>query len=133
MKKNLRKSIALGICSAAIISQHHAAFAGSTAETIQLKDMQMSEKELAFEHKLTDHAIETFIQMNHEQRSMAMQIANHACSGKNNCKGQGNCKSDKNSCKGQNACKGQGSCKVAAEDAVMMAKKRTQFNAKDLK
>ncbi len=126
MKENVRRCVALGVYTAAMLSQNPALFAGAKAEDVQMQDMDMSRSDLEFQGKLSGDAVETYILMSNPERRMAMQIASHGCKGKNSCKGQGGCKSESNSCKGQNSCKGKGSCKVSASDAVMMAKKRAQ-------
>ncbi|MCE5294065.1 MAG: hypothetical protein LLF94_05570 [Chlamydiales bacterium] len=74
MNKNLSSNILLAVFAAAIMTQSPMIFAGSKAEDVQIQDMKMTEKELAFQHKLTDHAVESFIQMNHAQRAKAMEI-----------------------------------------------------------
>ncbi len=127
MKKNLRKSIVVGVCTAAIMSQQVLAFAGTTPSQGQVADTSMTSDEQNFANKLSNGAKDAFMKMNSKDRAMCMQCANHSCKGQNACKGQGGCKSDKNSCKGQNACKGQGSCKMTANDSVMMCKKRSSM------
>ena len=75
MHKYLSSNILLAVFAAAIMTQSPMIFAGSKAEDVQLQDMKMTEKELAFQHKLTDRAVESFILMNHTQRTKAMQIS----------------------------------------------------------
>lgn len=124
MKKNLRKKMILGVASAAFMSAQVLAYADSLPQSEQTATMPMTGDEQAFADKLSSDAKDSFMKMNHEQRGMAMKIANHDCKGKNACKGQGGCKTEQNACKAQNACKGQGACKVSTTDAVKMAGKR---------
>jgi hypothetical protein len=124
MKKNLKKSVVVGVCTAAFMSAQVAAFAGSTPQSGQVGDMAMTSSEQEFANKLSGSSKDTFMKMNSDDRAMAMKIANHSCKGQNSCKGQGGCKTDANSCRGKNSCKGKGACKSTADQAVKMAQKR---------
>lgn len=122
MKKNIRKSIVVGVCTAAMLSQQVLAFAGSTPSSSQVAT-PMTSSEQAFANKLSGNAKDVFMKMNSKDRAVAMQTE-HSCKAMNTCKGKGGCKTDVNKCKGDNACKQSGACKVTANDAVMMTKKR---------
>jgi hypothetical protein len=125
MKKDLKKRLIMGVCSAAFMSAQVLAYADELPKTDQTAALPLTSDEQAFADKLSASAKDAFAKMNHDQRGMAMKIASHDCKGKNSCKGQGRCKSETNSCAGQNSCAGKGGCQTPPEKAVDMASKRS--------
>jgi hypothetical protein len=117
MKKNLRKKIIVGVCTAAFMSQQAFVFAGTTPQAGQMANAQMTSDEQAFSDKLSGSARDQFMKMSQDDRSMAMKMANHDCKAANSCKGQGGCKT-------ANECKAMGKCKSTPAQAVMRVNAR---------
>jgi hypothetical protein len=84
-----------------------------------------------FKLQLSVQGKSDFDNLSPDGKTLAIKMASHDCSGKNECKGQNTCQSAKNTCAGKGACKGQSSCKMSPDKAVQIATmkdKRTSMN-----
>lgn len=88
----------------------------------------LSESELL--SQLNPQSRAAYQALSQDGKSLALQLANQDCKGKNGCKGMNSCKGSSNSCAGRGGCKGQGNGKfedknLAVKVATMkMAEKR---------
>ena len=91
-RKQLQTLISAGVFSAALLSG--VAYADETSTGAAPTESTGTVKPMHHKH----------------HKSMAKNMAKHACAGQNSCKGEGGCKTGDAGCKGKNSCKGKGGC-----------------------
>lgn len=106
---------------------------GYTADTGRTNH-KLTEAELL--SQLNEQGKAQYNSLDAEGKSLALQLANADCKGKNSCKGLGSCANEQHSCAGKNGCAGQSSCKFTDKNkavkvaAMKMAEKRSKLNTR---
>ena len=116
-KRNLANLALLGITAGLMMSGCQKQSSGQTSTN--KADEQMSQDMQKFYNSLTPEGQSQFMQLDAQHKTMAIQMMQSSCNGKNSCQGLGGCATPSHACAGKNGCKGQGGAQLKnPNDAV---------------